>query len=171
MSEEIGNSRIGLRNRRITSATRDPAFSEQMRRLRHSSLQEQANHLNQMLADTMRTTAWPTTSEPCARSIVLLSLLATVLSSRSWNGTVYWKKFQQIKEQFGFRSGVQEFSPATKKPQPLVNRPSNRPTRLDKSPVFQLRSNVGIYQHFQVVQSSPSAVLKGSWGIFSSHFP
>jgi len=65
-------------------------FQGQIQRLRHSPLQEQEDHLNQMLRVIMRTTAWLTTPEPSSRSIMLLSITgARCRAAKAGKGTVY----------------------------------------------------------------------------------
>src|ERR1700751_5610912 len=96
-----GNFRIGLRTEKSRLRRAILRFQGQMRRMRHSSLQEQADHLNQMLrghyayygmADNIRAL------RKVHRAVEYY--WRKMLSSRSWQGTVYWKKFQQIKERF-----------------------------------------------------------------------
>jgi hypothetical protein len=76
-------------------------LQDQMRRMRHSPLKEQADHLNQMLrghyayygiAGNIRA------MRKVQRAVE--RYWRKMLSSRSWKGTVYWKKFQQIKDRF-----------------------------------------------------------------------
>ena len=69
--------------------------------MRHSPLQEQADDLNQMLRGHYAYYGM-------AGNIRALQKVhrpveyywRKMLSSRSWIGTVYWTKFQQIKERF-----------------------------------------------------------------------
>jgi hypothetical protein len=72
-----------------------------MRRMRHLPLREQVEHLDQMLrghyaydriAGNMRTL------RKVHRAVE--GYWRTMLSSRSWKGKVWWKKFRQIKERF-----------------------------------------------------------------------
>jgi RNA-directed DNA polymerase len=76
-------------------------LQDQMRRMRHLSIQEQTDGLNQMLrrhyayygiAGNMRTL------QRVHRAVE--RYWRKMLSSRSWQGKVWWKQFQQIKERF-----------------------------------------------------------------------
>ena len=76
-------------------------LQDQMRRMRHSPLQEQADRLNPMLrghyayygiASNIRALRKVHRAVEC--------YWRKMLSSRSWKGTVYWNRFQQIKERF-----------------------------------------------------------------------
>src|SRR5499433_2890296 len=77
------------------------SLQELMQRMRHSPLREQVDHLNQMLrghyayygiAGNIR----------ALRKVhrAVERYWRKMLSSRSWKGTVWWKKFQQIKARF-----------------------------------------------------------------------
>lgn len=90
--EHIGKTRL----RRALMRLQD-----QMRQARHLSLQDQVNHLNQMLrghyayygiGGNIRTL------QRVHRTVE--RYWRKMLSSRSWHGTVYWKQFQRIKERF-----------------------------------------------------------------------
>jgi RNA-directed DNA polymerase len=96
-----GNFRIGLlteKSRLRRSLTR---FREQIRQVRHWPLQDQANHLNQMLrghyayygigGNFRALQRVHRAVERCWRKM---------LSGRSWHGTVRWEHFHRIKEQF-----------------------------------------------------------------------
>jgi RNA-directed DNA polymerase len=76
-------------------------LQDQMRRMRHLPLREQADRLNQMLrghyayygiAGNIR----------ALRKVhrAVEQYWRKMLSSRSWKGKVWWKQFQQIKERF-----------------------------------------------------------------------
>jgi len=96
-----GNFRIGLRTEKSRLRRSILRFQEQMRRLRHSPLQEQADHLNQMLRGHYAYYGMASN----IRALRKVHRAAEyywrkMLSSRSWRGTVYWKQFQQIKERF-----------------------------------------------------------------------
>jgi hypothetical protein len=76
-------------------------LQDQMRRMRHSPLQEQADHLNLMLrghyayygiAGNVRAL------RKVRRAVEWY--WRKMLSSRSWKGKVWWKQFQQIQERF-----------------------------------------------------------------------
>src|SRR5215813_12920468 len=96
-----GNFRIGLRTEKSRLRRALMRLQDQMRRMRHSPLKEQADHLNQMLrghyayygiAGNIR----------ALRKVhrAVERYWRKMLSSRSWKGTVWWKKFQQIKARF-----------------------------------------------------------------------
>lgn len=96
-----GNFRIAMLTETSRLRRALMRLQDQMRRMRHLSLREQVNHLNQMLrghyayygvAGNLR---------------ALLQVYRAVehhwrkmLSSRSWHGTVRWEQFQRIKQQF-----------------------------------------------------------------------
>jgi group II intron reverse transcriptase/maturase len=96
-----GNFRIGLRTEKSRLRRAILRFQEQMRRLRHSSLQEQADHLNQMLRGHYAYYGMADNTRALRKVHRAVEYYwRKMLSSRSWKGTVYWKKFQQIKERF-----------------------------------------------------------------------
>ena len=76
-------------------------LQDQMRRMRHLSLQDQVNHLNQMLRGHYAYYG-------IAGNIQALQQVhraaerywRKMLSSRSWDGVIRWEQFQRIKEQF-----------------------------------------------------------------------
>jgi hypothetical protein len=76
-------------------------LQDQMRHMRHLSLQEQVNHLNQMLRGHYAYYG-------IAGNIQALQQVhraperywRKMLSSRSWDGVIRWEQFQRIKEQF-----------------------------------------------------------------------
>ena len=72
-----------------------------MRRMRHSPPQEQVNHLNQMLRGHYAYYGIAGN----LRSLLKVHRAVEhywrkIPSSQSWQGTVRWKQFQQIKSQF-----------------------------------------------------------------------
>jgi RNA-directed DNA polymerase len=93
-----GNFRIGL----LTEKSRlRRALTRLQDQMRHLSLQEQVNHLNQMLrghyayygiAGNLR--ALQQVHRAAER------YWRKMLSSRSWDGMIRWEQFQRIKEQF-----------------------------------------------------------------------
>ena len=96
-----GNFRIGFRTERSRLRRALLRLQDQMRRMRHSPLQEQADHLNRMLRghDAYYGIAGN------LRSLLKVHRAVErywrkMLSSRSWHGTVRWEQFQQIKSQF-----------------------------------------------------------------------
>ncbi len=96
-----GNFRVGLRTEKSRLRRALMRLQDQMRRMRHSPLKEQADHLNQMLRGHYAYYG-------IAGNIRALRKVhragerywRKMLSSRSWKGTVYWQKFQQIKDRF-----------------------------------------------------------------------
>jgi RNA-directed DNA polymerase len=76
-------------------------LQDQMRRMRHLPIREQADCLNQMLRGHYAYYG-------IAGNIRALQRVhrgverywRKMLSSRSWHGQIWWKKFQQIKERF-----------------------------------------------------------------------
>ena len=96
-----GNFRIGLRTEKSRLRRAILRFQEQMRRLRHSSLQEQADHLNQMLRGHYAYYGMASNIRALRKvHRAVEHYWRKMLSSRSWKGTVYWTKFQEIKERF-----------------------------------------------------------------------
>jgi len=96
-----GNFRVGLRTEKSRLRRALMRLQDQMRRMRHSPLKEQADHLNQMLrghyvyygiAGNIR----------ALRKIhrAVERYWRKMLSSRSWKAEIWWKKFQRIKERF-----------------------------------------------------------------------
>jgi predicted DCC family thiol-disulfide oxidoreductase YuxK len=96
-----GNFRIAMLTEESRLRRAHMRLQDQMRRMRHSSLQEQANHLNQMhrghyayygIAGNLR---------------ALLRVYRAVerywrkmLRGRSWPGAIRWEQFQRIKNRF-----------------------------------------------------------------------
>jgi hypothetical protein len=96
-----GNFRVGLRTEKSRLRRALMRLQDQMRRMRHSPLKEQADHLNQMLrghyayygiAGNIRALRKVHRAVEC--------YWRKMLSSRSWQGTVWWKQFQRIKDRF-----------------------------------------------------------------------
>jgi len=96
-----GNFRIGMRTEKSRLRRALMRMQDQMRRMRHWSLQEQVNHLNQMLrghyayygiAGNIRAL------QQVQRAVE--RYWRKMLSSRSWKGAIIWKQFHRIKEQF-----------------------------------------------------------------------
>src|SRR5579859_183236 len=96
-----GNFRVGLRTEKSRLQRALMRLQDQMRRMRHWPLREQADHLNQMLrghyayygiAGNIR----------ALRKVhrAVERYWRKMLSSRSWHWQVWWKQFQQIKERF-----------------------------------------------------------------------
>jgi RNA-directed DNA polymerase len=96
-----GNFRIGFSTERSRLRRALLRLQDQMRRMRHSPLKEQADHLNRMLRghDAYYGIAGN------LRSLLKVHRAVErywrkMLSSRSWHGTVSWEKFRQIKSRF-----------------------------------------------------------------------
>ena len=96
-----GNFRVGLRTEKSRLRRALMRLQDQMRRIRHSRLGEQVDHLNQMLrrhyayygiAGNIRAL------QEVHRAVELY--WRKMLSSRSWKGEVRWKQFQRIKARF-----------------------------------------------------------------------
>ena len=96
-----GSFRVGMRTEKSRLRRALVRLQDQMRRMRHSPLREQADRLNQMLrghyayygiAGNIR----------ALRKVhrAVERYWRKMLSSRSWQGTVWWKHFQRIKERF-----------------------------------------------------------------------
>jgi RNA-directed DNA polymerase len=96
-----GNFRIGLLTEKSRLRRTLMRFQQQMRRIRHSPLQEQVNQLNQMLRGHYayygiagNTRALRQVHRAVER------YWRKMVSSRSWEGVVGWKQFHQIQSQF-----------------------------------------------------------------------
>jgi len=96
-----GNFGIGMRTEKSRLRRALMRLQDQMRRMRHLSLQEQVNHLNQMLrghyayygiAGNLRAL------QQVHRAVE--RYWRKMLSSRSWKGAILWEQFHRIKEQF-----------------------------------------------------------------------
>ena len=93
-----GNFQVGMRTEKSRLRRALMRLQDQMRRMRHESIQEQVEYLNQMLrghyayygiAGNIR----------ALRKVhrAVESYWRKMLSSRSWKGEIWWKQFQQIK--------------------------------------------------------------------------
>jgi group II intron reverse transcriptase/maturase len=96
-----GNFRIGMRTEKSRLRRALMRLQDQMRRRRHLSLQEQVHQLNQMLRGHyayygIAGNIWAL--QRVHRAVE--RYWRKMLSSRSRDGTIWWKQFQQIKEQF-----------------------------------------------------------------------
>jgi group II intron reverse transcriptase/maturase len=96
-----GNFRIGFSTERSRLRRALLRLQDQMRRMRHSPLQEQADQLNRMLRghDAYYGIAGN------LRSLLKVHRAVErywrkMLSSRSWHGAVSWEKFRQIQSRF-----------------------------------------------------------------------
>jgi RNA-directed DNA polymerase len=96
-----GNFRIGMRTEKSRMRRELMRLQDQMRRMRHSPLQEQANHLNQMLRGHYAYYGIDGNFRAMQRvHRAVERYWRKTLSSRSWKGTVWWKQFHRIKTQF-----------------------------------------------------------------------
>jgi len=96
-----GNFRIGMRTEKSRVRRALMRLQDQMRRMRHSPIPEQANHLNQMLRGHYAYYGIAGNFRAMQRvHRAVERYWHKMLSSRSWKGTVWWKQFQQIKTQF-----------------------------------------------------------------------
>src|ERR1700675_4102974 len=76
-------------------------LQDQMRLMLHLSIREQADILNQMLRGHYAYYGIGGNIRALQRvHRAVERYWRKMLSSRSWHGTVYWKQFQRIKEQF-----------------------------------------------------------------------
>jgi hypothetical protein len=76
-------------------------LQDQMRRIRHLSLREQMNLLNQMLRGHYAYYGIADNIQALRRvHRAVEHYWRKMLSSRSWKGTVWWEQFQRIKTQF-----------------------------------------------------------------------
>ena len=76
-------------------------LQDQMRRMRHLSLQDQVNHLNQMLRGHYAYYGVAGNIQALLRvHRAVERYWRKILSSRSWKATIRWEPFQRIKAQF-----------------------------------------------------------------------
>ena len=96
-----GNFRVGLRTEKSRLRRSLMRLQDQMRRMRHLSIREQADILNQMLRGHYAYYGIAGNIRALQRvHRVVERYWRIMLSSRSWKGEVLWKQFQQIKERF-----------------------------------------------------------------------
>ena len=96
-----GNFRIGMRTEKSRVRRALMRLQDQMRRMRHSPIPEQTNHLNQMLRGHYAYYGIAGNFRAMQRvHRAVERYWRKMLSSRSWKGTVWWKQFQPIKTQF-----------------------------------------------------------------------
>jgi group II intron reverse transcriptase/maturase len=96
-----GNFRIGMRTEKTRLRRALMRLQDQMRQIRHLTLRDQVNHLNQMLRGHYAYYGIGGNFRALQRvHRAVERYWRKMLSSRSWHGTVYWKEFQRIKEQF-----------------------------------------------------------------------
>jgi RNA-directed DNA polymerase len=96
-----GNFRVGLRTEKSRLRRALMRLQDQMRRMRHSSIREQTDGLNQMLRghDAYYGIAGNIRALQRVHRAVE-RYWRKMLSSRSWQGQICWNHFQQIKERF-----------------------------------------------------------------------
>lgn len=96
-----GNFRIGMRTEKTRLRRALARLQDQMRQMRHLSLADQVNHLNQMLRGHYAYYGIGGNIRALQRvHRAVERYWRKMLSSRSWHGTIYWTHFQRIKEQF-----------------------------------------------------------------------
>ena len=96
-----GNFRVGLRTEKSRLRRALMRLQDQMRRMRHLSLREQTECLNQMLRGHYAYYGIAGNIRALRRvHRAVERYWRQMLSSRSWHGQVWWKQFQQIKERF-----------------------------------------------------------------------
>ncbi len=96
-----GNFRIGMLTEKSRLRRALMRFQDQIRRMRHLSLREQGNHLNQMLRGHYAYYGIAGNLRALLRvHRAVEHYWRKMLSSRSWHGYIPWEQFQRIKEQF-----------------------------------------------------------------------
>lgn len=96
-----GNFRVGLRTEKSRLRRSLMRLQDQMRRMRHLSIREQADTLNQMLRGHYAYYGIAGNIRALQRvHRAVERYWRIMLSSRSWKGEVLWKQFQQIKQRF-----------------------------------------------------------------------
>ena len=96
-----GNFRIGMRTEKSRLRRALMRLQDQMRRMRHLSIREQVNHLNQMLRGHYAYYGIAGNLRALLRvHRAVEHYWRKMLSSRSWHGMIRWEQFQRIKEQF-----------------------------------------------------------------------
>jgi hypothetical protein len=96
-----GNFRIGMRTEKTRLRRSLTPLQDQMRRMRHLSLQDQVNHLNQMLRGHYAYYGVAGNIQALLRvHRAVERYWRKMLSRRSWKATIRWEPFQRIKAQF-----------------------------------------------------------------------
>ena len=96
-----GNFRVGLRTEKSRLRRALMRLQDQMRRMRHLSIREQTECLNQMLRGHYAYYGIAGNIRALQRvHRAVERYWRKMLSSRSWHGQVWWKQFQQIKARF-----------------------------------------------------------------------
>jgi RNA-directed DNA polymerase len=94
-----GNSRVGLRREKTGMRRALTELQDQMQRMRHLPIQEQADQLNQMLRGRCAYCGIAG-NFPALQRVhrAVERLWRKTLSSRSWKGAIWWTHFHRIKE-------------------------------------------------------------------------
>jgi hypothetical protein len=96
-----GNFRVWLRTEKSRLRRSLMRLRDQMRRMRHLSIQQQADNLNQMLRGHYAYYGIAGNIRALQRvHRAVERYWRSTLRSRSWHGQVLWKQFQQIKVRF-----------------------------------------------------------------------
>jgi group II intron reverse transcriptase/maturase len=96
-----GNFRVGLRTEKSRVRRSLMRLQDQMRRMRHLSIRQQADILNQMLRGHYAYYGIAGNIRALQRvHRAVERYWRIMLSSRSWKGQVLWKQFQQLKARF-----------------------------------------------------------------------
>ena len=96
-----GNFRLGLRTEKSRLRRALMRLQDQMRRMRHEPIREQVAQLNQMLRGHYAYYGIAGNIRALRKVHRAVEYYwRKMLSSRSWNGEIWWKKFQQIKDRF-----------------------------------------------------------------------
>src|SRR5438094_8320451 len=94
-----GNFRIGMRTEKSRVRRALMRLQDQMRRMRHSPIPEQTNHLNQMLRGHYAYYGIAGNFRAMQRvHRAVERYWRKMLSSRSWKGEVRWTAFHRVKE-------------------------------------------------------------------------
>ena len=96
-----GNFRVGMRTEKSRLRRSLMRLQEQMRRMRHLPIREQTDHLNQRLRGHYAYYGIAGNFRALQRvHRAVERYWRKMLSSRSWKGEIWWKKFHEIKERF-----------------------------------------------------------------------
>jgi group II intron reverse transcriptase/maturase len=96
-----GNFRVGMRTEKSRLRRSLMRLQDQMRRMRHLPIQEQAYHLNQRLRGHYAYYGIAGNFRALQRvHRAVERYWRKMLSSRSWKGVIWWKKFHEIKARF-----------------------------------------------------------------------
>jgi len=94
-----GNFRVGLRTEKTRLRRALMHLQDQMRRMRHQPIQDQADQLNQMLRGHYAYYGVAGNIRALQRvHRAVERFWRRMLSSRSWKGEIWWKYFHRIKE-------------------------------------------------------------------------